>query len=294
MALGTLLNFRTIGSQSKGNCTQCDRGLSFSDVRRFLDAKRPTDFNKLLGDYSSTILPLFGRCENSWDGYATVESCETKGDQTTAIDCQNMSALLRYGLLLCHFADDPNTDYDSLEEAGLIIHEVGDRDDQVTISIQLENARETERFLHRGMALTPPGIGFLSLTISDSTMSLWLTSDSIGIYDNDPSLMCEALLDHLTDLMLYDVRVKFQRHFASAISHSPASSLWLAMLAGSLSGRVGLCEVCGKPYVAKRERGQRRKTCSDRCRKALSNNRRYAKRQYSACHAETSHKLEAT
>lgn len=54
--------------------------------------------------------------------------------------------------------------------------------------------------------------------------------------------------------------------------------LLLFRLTSSTAGATGECVICGKVFV--RERGSRRKTCSDRCRMRLSRkNRRTAKSQ---------------
>lgn len=276
MTSSTLLNFRTVGFDNKREAAQRTEALSLSDVRRFVDAATPADFDELLSDYSSATLPLFGRCEIAWDSCQAFEDCKGRGDPTTVADCRNMATLLISGLLLCHFADSLNVEYDDLENAGLIIHETGGQDDQVSMGIGLEITPETVCFLNHRLAVMPPDADVLTITSYDDTLVIWLTGDVLGACNNDPNLMCEALLNRLSDLMLLDISIRFQRRSAIAISHTPASSLWLTMLFESLDGRVGVCEVCGKPYVAKRERGQKRRTCSDRCRKALSSRRLHA------------------
>lgn len=260
-----LLFFRTPRFQDN-----IDGVMSFDDVKRFLDACKPRDYNRLLKEYSSALFPLFGRPDDDPNEKLLLTEPEKAVDPTTAVDCQNMSTLLRAALLLCHFADDPTCDYEELEGAGLIIHEEKDGADRLSIGIQLEDTPETRRFITDAINQLPPDFEQVLSWISEGALALSIATDPIGLCDNTPQFMCDALLNRLTDLMLHGVTVRIRRRATRATPHSPASSLWLAMLEGSLSGRVGICENCSGPYVAGKERGQRRRTCSDRCRKALS------------------------
>jgi hypothetical protein len=47
-------------------------------------------------------------------------------------------------------------------------------------------------------------------------------------------------------------------------------TIWYSLFESFRGGRVGRCLVCGKPYVSKMERGERRKYCSARCTKRAS------------------------
>lgn len=42
--------------------------------------------------------------------------------------------------------------------------------------------------------------------------------------------------------------------------------LWWLVMDRFRDGRIGVCDFCGKPFIAKRERGELRKFCSDSCK----------------------------
>lgn len=75
------------------------------------------------------------------------------------------------------------------------------------------------------------------------------------------------LVDRLFTLHLADVRtVSLGGGRECRIVATGISSLWWCAIDSLRDGRLGACEVCGKPYVARGERGKPRKYCSDACR----------------------------
>lgn len=49
------------------------------------------------------------------------------------------------------------------------------------------------------------------------------------------------------------------------------AAIWWTVLDELRDGRLGLCEACSRPYIAKRERGTKRRFCSDACRQWAKN-----------------------
>lgn len=75
------------------------------------------------------------------------------------------------------------------------------------------------------------------------------------------------LVDRLFTLHMVDVRtVSLGGGQECRIVATGISSLWWCAIDSLRDGRLGACEVCGKPYVARGERGKPRKYCSDACR----------------------------
>lgn len=75
------------------------------------------------------------------------------------------------------------------------------------------------------------------------------------------------LVDRLFTLHMTDVRtVSLGGGQECRVIATGISSLWWCAIDSLRDGRLGACEVCGKPYVARGERGKPRKYCSDACR----------------------------
>lgn len=75
------------------------------------------------------------------------------------------------------------------------------------------------------------------------------------------------LVDRLFTLHMADVRtVSLGGGQECRVIATGISSLWWCAIDSLRDGRLGTCEVCGKPYVARGERGKPRKYCSDACR----------------------------
>ena len=93
---------------------------------------------------------------------------------------------------------------------------------------------------------------------------------ALGFYENNESgarKCLSTLVDRLFTLHLNDVKtVSFDGGQEARIITTGISALWWCALDSMRDGRLGICEVCGKPYVARGERGKPRKYCSEACR----------------------------
>lgn len=92
---------------------------------------------------------------------------------------------------------------------------------------------------------------------------------AMGYYENSDAGISEALsnlCDFLMTLHMGDVRTividgQEIRSIATGIG-----SLWWSALDAMRIGRLGACEVCGKPFITNNERGKKRKYCSEACK----------------------------
>lgn len=92
---------------------------------------------------------------------------------------------------------------------------------------------------------------------------------ALGYYEDSDTGIRRSLLnlcDTLMTLHMGDVRTividgQEVRSIATGIG-----SLWWSALDAMRIGRLGTCEVCGKPFIANNERGKRRKYCTEACK----------------------------
>lgn len=92
---------------------------------------------------------------------------------------------------------------------------------------------------------------------------------ALGYYEDSGAGIRRSLLnlcDTLMTLHMGDVRTividgQEVRSIATGIG-----SLWWSALDAMRIGRLGACEVCGKPFIANNERGKRRKYCTEACK----------------------------
>lgn len=93
---------------------------------------------------------------------------------------------------------------------------------------------------------------------------------ALGYYERSAEGAAKCLsdlVDRLFTLHMADVRtVSLCGGQECRIIATGISSLWWCAIDSLRDGRLGACEVCGKPYVARGERGKPRKYCSDACR----------------------------
>ncbi len=93
---------------------------------------------------------------------------------------------------------------------------------------------------------------------------------ALGYYEDNEAgarKCLSTLADRLFTLHLNDVKtVSFDGGQEARIITTGISALWWCALDSMRDGRLGICEVCGKPYVARGERGKPRKYCSEACR----------------------------
>lgn len=76
------------------------------------------------------------------------------------------------------------------------------------------------------------------------------------------SNLCDYLVTlHMGDMRTISINGQEVRSIATGIG-----SLWWSALDAMRIGRLGACEVCGKPFITNNERGKRRKYCSEACK----------------------------
>lgn len=74
--------------------------------------------------------------------------------------------------------------------------------------------------------------------------------------------LCDTLMTlHMGDVRTIVIDGQEGRSIATGIG-----SLWWSALDAMRIGRLGVCEVCGKPFIANNERGKRRKYCTEACK----------------------------
>lgn len=74
--------------------------------------------------------------------------------------------------------------------------------------------------------------------------------------------LCDTLMTlHMGDVRTIVIDGQEIRSIATGIG-----SLWWSALDAMRIGRLGVCEVCGKPFIANNERGKRRKYCTEACK----------------------------
>lgn len=92
---------------------------------------------------------------------------------------------------------------------------------------------------------------------------------ALGYYeDSDAGIrraltdLCDSLMTlHMGDVRTIVIDGQEVRSIATGIG-----SLWWSALDAMRIGRLGVCEVCGKPFIANNERGKRRKYCTEACK----------------------------
>lgn len=92
---------------------------------------------------------------------------------------------------------------------------------------------------------------------------------TLGYYeDSDAGIrraltnLCDTLMTlHMGDVRTIVIDGQEVRSIATGIG-----SLWWSALDAMRIGRLGVCEVCGKPFIANNERGKRRKYCTEACK----------------------------
>lgn len=92
---------------------------------------------------------------------------------------------------------------------------------------------------------------------------------ALGYYEDSDTGIRRALTDlcdmlmtlHMGDVRTIVIDGQEVRSIATGIG-----SLWWSALDAMRIGRLGACEVCGKPFIANNERGKRRKYCTEACK----------------------------
>jgi hypothetical protein len=105
-------------------------------------------------------------------------------------------------------------------------------------------------------------------TEENSNAVLYLAT--VGFPNNHDGLrrLVKQALDEIITVHLYDIRTTTINGGSEYRKcGSLLSSLWYCMVRSFEGGRAGRCEVCGRPFVSKGERGKPRKYCTSACSK---------------------------
>ncbi|MDR1421825.1 MAG: hypothetical protein LBI64_03050 [Coriobacteriales bacterium] len=95
-------------------------------------------------------------------------------------------------------------------------------------------------------------------------------------FGDNPDLSDERVLERIARLFvssaitahLRHVRIVSSLEFSEVIACNEfISTLWYSLFDAFRVGRVGRCEQCHKPYIARKERGRKRRWCSPLCSK---------------------------
>lgn len=79
--------------------------------------------------------------------------------------------------------------------------------------------------------------------------------------------LLDMSFDLLVDLHMGEVRTfSWNGGQEARRAESVISSLWWTLLDSMRDGRLGRCAVCGKPFIATKERGKKRRYCGDACK----------------------------
>ena len=234
-------------------------GLEFGeyDVSRFLTARSERDYSGLLQRYSAGAFPLFG-----------LKDVEDDTDLTNLDDCKNMQTLMKASIALYTIAHKPSSIYEnpSLLESvqGISLASLKESEYLSEVLIPLSPSPETESYLMTGVANKPPSfVRTILQRTNDDLVILHLFPSPLTV-----SVQAKAmeLLDALSRIMIGNVTMVVDNNQPIIVSHSVASSLWLALMEVENHDAVIYCEECGSPCIAKPKRRNARRFCSDRCR----------------------------
>lgn len=89
----------------------------------------------------------------------------------------------------------------------------------------------------------------------------------LGEGSTERMALAESMLDALCTAHLFGLRVEVRHGVEVRRTVDLASSLWYSLVSSFSSGRAGICNTCGRPFIAFGERGKKRKYCSDACNK---------------------------
>lgn len=111
--------------------------------------------------------------------------------------------------------------------------------------------------------------GFIVEPASEKKANALRLLCAMGYYEDSASgirralsTLCDFLMTlHMGDMRTIVVDGQEVRSIATGIG-----SLWWSALDAMRIGRLGACEVCGKPFITNNERGKKRKYCSEACK----------------------------
>ena len=274
-----------------------------------LDALIHADTDKKLSQFADKWQPLFYYAGNEYIAFPPTSGEHGEFHGTTLDDYRDARALLVLAMNLRAFLDNDEYTIENLEHIGLVFDhfEANDKktgwyeDDD---GLQLNHRRSLigkNYFVYldgaSGDLNTPLNENELigvsrwekdmrewwNNTAPDHALKLSTEEENDGIFylatiafpnnRDGLRLLVEQALDELITVHFYDIRTtttngghEYRR------CGSLLSSLWYCMVQSFEGGRTGRCEVCGKPFISKGERGKPRKYCSSACSKWAQRN----------------------
>lgn len=278
------------------------RTFTYKDVERILNARSDSQLINAIHRLPHSI-PLFTR--NEYYAESFLRHNERQADDLRLKELKAIQATLRLVLDCLCLSKKNDLAPEAIEKVGVSIidgeevHQLGQkiqsRIDQVARNLHDANDDAIRSFFSAStLSFTDkddPFTGMFSFTIDAPYYSQWLLEAirdlpewSAGklledVYSFDMRLQCfeknpegvreclKSIVDGLFTLHLKDIRTisnnggeEFRR------SLSVISSIWWLALDELRTGRLGKCAACGRPFIAKKERGQKRVYCCDACR----------------------------
>lgn len=255
---------------------------SKKDIDGFFAAKTENDFEKLKVHYSAQALSFYGN-----QGVALEKALDSKSGGETWKDYENYKILLETSRVLHRLIEDRFIYKGHLKEAGIAIESNGGKPCRLSISVPLKMGGSTFLYLKNGAHhcmklglgcyLMPP---FRDPEFSEFKLELSASLDFDNAKKDESRIYregCLVLQNTLNTLMLQDLRLTWlPNNNLELVSPSLASSLWCTLLGTFQKGRVGVCPVCSNEFIAQ-DQGNRKRFCSDACRKKNERYRNYAR-----------------
>lgn len=91
--------------------------------------------------------------------------------------------------------------------------------------------------------------------------------------------MLEQLFGALLNMHSRNIRTQWTNSMYAARYAMPLERIWNALGIDSSAGKVGICEHCGHVFIAKRERKDRKRFCSQQCQERAKAKRTYDKKR---------------
>lgn len=255
---------------------------SKKDIDGFFTAKTENDFEKLKVHYSAQALSFYG---NQGAALEKVSDPESGGESWQ--DYENYKKLLETSRILHRLIETRFIYKGHLKEAGIVIESNGGKPRRLSVSVSLKMGDSTFLYLKNGAHhcmklglgcyLIPP---FRDPEFSEFKLELSAPLDFDNAKKDESRIYhegCLALQNTLNTLMLQDLRLAWlPNNNLELVSPSLASSLWCTLLGTFQKGRVGVCPVCSNEFIAQ-DRGNRKRFCSDACRKKNERYKKYAR-----------------
>ena len=257
--------------------------ISSNDVDAFINAKTEKE---LVRAATPLALNFFGK---RWQAFQTLQGHHFALTIKDALECQSLVLKM---LEMIDLAAAAKVEFEELEALDIHAKSLNLKDYpsnrlvestyfEFTCPIRSEHYMD---FLERGC----DGINHVSLSReyqeTDDGERYRLFSITSFEYFKDEMPNCKTILEGIIDALisvhLIDIRtVSTDGGHESRACTSNLSYIWFDILKRMRDGRVGKCEACGRPFIAKRERGKKRRFCTDACRQRAGKKRREQDKQ---------------